>query len=1072
QGDRAREVAASRALARAYLELGNQEQAVSLLQELARGNPADAGVGMELGELYVNTGRIQEAAEQLQRVAQVQMAGGQLEEAAEALRRVRVVAPEAPIGHLLGTIHHRLGNFNEAEVEYRAILRRDLSNVDVLMALGQLCQQKGQFRDAILAFNRLLKVDPQRAVAREKLGELYEAQGNLNDAIKHYTEAARQMEEPRLWQRILALDPMHPDAYRELEFLGAPLEATEEVPRARETRIMPPEGVPSLSSPTMGWGAPLAPEAWEGPAPSSAWDAVPAAKAWDAPLAPGAWEAPAPSSGWDASPAPMAWDAPPAGRSPKFPPTQPSWEAPPPPQQSWDPSPPAMPAWDAPPTASGDHEPPAPLALPAPPAPLELLAAAPPGDELALPPGTPPPPLLSESTRKLFARKDDSGKLKPKPMMGGGAEHTGLLKPRMKSSKPDLPEVSPPPDTSPLPPPPAQIPTRMRIPLPPTRAPSGHPAAAPEPVSLPSWAAADLDLPEPEAPREADPPVQFSLYRPRLVRSGQWYPLLAFAHLDELPGDMEAVRAMAMQRLGKPAIDYGSSSQDASRSIPRGSPLTFVPAMAGVEFNPPRASLLWLENLHMQEFRLRAAPGAATRRGRLTVYLDLVVIAEIPFTLRVDEQGVPASESPLARDSSRGFRTIYTSYSPLDQRVVETFRRYAGVLGDRWLPDPGVPRESLVWDGSLMRAIEQADVFQVFWSRHALGSELVSQELRHALSARGVDFIRPTCWEDPIPLAPQLGMPPPELLRTTFYRIALDLPPTPPAANAALGPGTVLQSRYRVVELLGRGGMGVVYRAEDGALGQRGVAIKEMLPHAADEAQRQQMAQLFRQEAMLLARLDHPNIVGVTDAFEVGGRCYLVMTLVRGRPLSQVSGTISDVLGWALQLCDALEYLHAQAPPIVFRDLKPSNIMLDEHGRIRLIDFGISKVLTPDGNTLTMARGAGTMGYAPPEQFAGTSDARSDLYALGATLYRLLTGQTPPPSMERIQGSADVLPPSTLNPAVGPQLERVVLALMALRADDRPQYVADVRSMVLAAGQQMGSSPVPVAGDLPTQQQI
>ena len=207
-------------------------------------------------------------------------------------------------------------------------------------------------------------------------------------------------------------------------------------------------------------------------------------------------------------------------------------------------------------------------------------------------------------------------------------------------------------------------------------------------------------------------------------------------------------------------------------------------------------------------------------------------------------------------------------------------------------------------------------------------------------------------------------------------------------------PNQILNNRYRIVKLLGQGGFGAVYRAWDLNLDHQR-AIKENLD-TSPQAQRQ-----FKREAQILDVLVHPNLPRVIDHFIVPNQGqYLVMDFVEWQDLGEMlmNGPLPEarVLPWIIQVCDALIYLHSQNPPVIHRDIKPGNIKITPDGRAILVDFGISKVYDPTLSTTVGAR-AVTPGYSPPEQYGkGATDARSDMYALGATLYHLLTGQAPP----------------------------------------------------------------------------
>ncbi|MHB2020560.1 MAG: protein kinase domain-containing protein [Candidatus Xenobia bacterium] len=263
--------------------------------------------------------------------------------------------------------------------------------------------------------------------------------------------------------------------------------------------------------------------------------------------------------------------------------------------------------------------------------------------------------------------------------------------------------------------------------------------------------------------------------------------------------------------------------------------------------------------------------------------------------------------------------------------------------------------------------------------------------------------------------------------------------------------GYRLMGRYSIVRVLGRGGMGCVYLANDEILAGKPVAIKEMQVNVASPTEREKAVELFRKEARLLAGLDHPNLVAVTDTFEEDDKQYLVMAYVEGQSLEAVldggSPDLDTVTEWMDQVCDVLAYLHGRTPPVIFRDLKPSNVMLDVHNRIRVIDFGIARALEAGAETSTLIKGAGSMGYAPIEQYGiAATDGRADVYALGATAYSILTCKVPPPSVDLATGATVLLPPSQINAAVPRSLDAVILKMMAPMREDRYQTVEEVRA--------------------------
>lgn len=261
----------------------------------------------------------------------------------------------------------------------------------------------------------------------------------------------------------------------------------------------------------------------------------------------------------------------------------------------------------------------------------------------------------------------------------------------------------------------------------------------------------------------------------------------------------------------------------------------------------------------------------------------------------------------------------------------------------------------------------------------------------------------------------------------------------------------LLKDRYTVAGPIGQGGMGAVYRAEDNLLKGRICAVKEITPDPdlSPEMLRQLQDQ-FRQEASILARLDHPNLPKVSDHFTQNGREYLVMDYVPGQNLHEIiikaknEDTFlsqTQVLNWADQLCDALTYLHTQNPPILHRDIKPSNIKVTPSGFIKLVDFGLVKILSSDeSRTVTVVQGQGTAAYTPLEQYGGDdahTDIRSDVYALGATLYHLLTNQPPATARERFLNPQLLIEPRNINSHISPSVQESILCALELHPDNR-----------------------------------
>ena len=272
--------------------------------------------------------------------------------------------------------------------------------------------------------------------------------------------------------------------------------------------------------------------------------------------------------------------------------------------------------------------------------------------------------------------------------------------------------------------------------------------------------------------------------------------------------------------------------------------------------------------------------------------------------------------------------------------------------------------------------------------------------------------------------------------------------------------GTVLRKRYQVKQIIGQGGMGCIYLAEDLRLEGRLCAVKEVeYDRALPEEMLQEARDQFQREATVLARLDHPNLPKVSDFFSVGDRDYLVMDYVPGKDLrelmmearqSQTFLPEEDVLNWASQLADALKYLHSQDPIILHRDIKPSNLKLTPTGLVKLVDFGLVKMLAPGEVTITILQGQGTALYTPLEQYGGDSghtDARSDIYAFGGTLYHLLTNEPPVNVRDRFLDPASLKPIRQINPNVSVRTERAVHWALQLHPEDRP---ADIDAFMKA----------------------
>lgn len=286
--------------------------------------------------------------------------------------------------------------------------------------------------------------------------------------------------------------------------------------------------------------------------------------------------------------------------------------------------------------------------------------------------------------------------------------------------------------------------------------------------------------------------------------------------------------------------------------------------------------------------------------------------------------------------------------------------------------------------------------------------------------------------------------------------------------------GYILNSRYRIVKLLGQGGFGAVYKAWDLNL-SHSCAVKENLDTSL-EAQRQ-----FTREATVLANLSHPNLPRVTDHFIIPDQGqYLVMDFIEGEDLQTMlekDRAIPQemVLTWMRQVMDALEYLHGRNPPVLHRDIKPANIKITPEGKAVLVDFGLVKLFDSHVKTTIGAR-AITPGYSPPEQYGqGSTDTRTDIYALGATMYALLTGIQPPESVQRV--AYDTLRPAhVVNPRVSVRVGNAVTQAMALSPDNRFRAISQFRIALGASSAETASaqpqSAIPQAVSYPVPAQV
>jgi serine/threonine-protein kinase len=272
----------------------------------------------------------------------------------------------------------------------------------------------------------------------------------------------------------------------------------------------------------------------------------------------------------------------------------------------------------------------------------------------------------------------------------------------------------------------------------------------------------------------------------------------------------------------------------------------------------------------------------------------------------------------------------------------------------------------------------------------------------------------------------------------------------------------VLRGRYKIRERIGKGGMGSIYLADDIRLKGRQCALKEVeYDHALPEDVIEEAREQFLREATVLARLDHPNLPKVSDIFSIGPRDYIVMDYIPGQDLRTILLDArrrksflpeTDVLAWADQIANALGFLHSQEPPIVHRDIKPSNLKLTPNGMIKLVDFGLVRILAPEEVTITIIQGQGTALYTPLEQYGGSdvhTDIRSDIYSFGATLYHLLTNESPADARKRFLSPESLRPLRQINPSLTQRTDKAIMWAMSMHPDERPHTINDFKQALL-----------------------
>ncbi len=295
-----------------------------------------------------------------------------------------------------------------------------------------------------------------------------------------------------------------------------------------------------------------------------------------------------------------------------------------------------------------------------------------------------------------------------------------------------------------------------------TPAPVGTPAPAPAAPPLQTSGTRKQAASEP-----LDENVQFSVFCPNTISKENWSTLLVFAHLDHLFDEVKK-QAKAILR----STDAQQSSEKSSRALPKGGEITFIPEFDGVEFNPAQQTFIWSEDIHKCEFRMKAdtALTESIIVGVVHAFWGPILLATVPIRLAVKES-LSEGKQPLGCAVAKPYRMIFASYSRKDVQIVNEFRRFVEPLGDRYLMDQIDLRAGESWNERLLELIEEADVFQLFWSNNAMQSSHVRDEWQHALSLGRSHFVRPTYWEEPLPESDDGSLPPESLRALHFTKV-------------------------------------------------------------------------------------------------------------------------------------------------------------------------------------------------------------------------------------------------------------------------------------------------------------
>lgn len=286
-----------------------------------------------------------------------------------------------------------------------------------------------------------------------------------------------------------------------------------------------------------------------------------------------------------------------------------------------------------------------------------------------------------------------------------------------------------------------------------------------------------------------------------------------------------------------------------------------------------------------------------------------------------------------------------------------------------------------------------------------------------------------------------------------------------------LAPGLLLVSRYRIRHIVAEGGMSTIYKAVDTKTGNL-VAVKELSNVEEDYELARENEQIFINEARILSKLAHRSIPRILDFFIENKNRYLIMEFVDGSDLHTILGKLGTfdektVMEWTCQLIEVLEYLHSRTPPVIFRDIKPSNIMLEPMGRIRLVDFGIARTYKPESYSDTVNLGSG--GYAAPEQYAKAgrqTDMRSDIYSLGVTVHQLLTGIDP------VAIGFKIPPPTSVRPELNSTWDSIILKAVQLEPDDRYSTLSEMKEeLTTLVNKALSSAPASEPADSAKQEE-